>query len=416
MNDQANNPATSNGSEPWRQVMEQTWARLLNDDPSEFDIEMVAAFAEGNLNDEQAAAVMQMLAESPAALDCFLAIREHLTPERPAKGDEPFLETLTAAFEPDTTAGSTREVSLATPLEPGKTLQELPGELLEPIPAVAQEQQGGVGYSSKDAGSFQQTVAPAPSVLSNTARAYGGALALALGLLLFLAAAWLRWDSNDQLALEREQMAVKIAERELLSRKEIGHFLASQNGLRYLSGQLTARLVDTTATVFPRAKGANRSGPAEQMQSSMLAEDWKSSIDYLESLTGETDDLQLERLFAMLSEGAERTVQERLAKLPPDVAAEPRWQNLHAIALLYQADNLSILEAEPLVARARELLKDITARHPDFALAWLNLALLAETDYEPRDTVSAVEYLRKFLELQTDDSIKASLELRLSNQ
>ncbi len=57
---------------------ETKWAQKVSDDTQNFDNELIAAYAEGLLSDEERISAERMLAGSPAALEMLIILKSHI--------------------------------------------------------------------------------------------------------------------------------------------------------------------------------------------------------------------------------------------------------------------------------------------------------------------------------------------------
>jgi hypothetical protein len=64
---------------PWVDLIRADWVEGLHaTDPTEIDLDLISAFAEGRLDRSREPDVISLLAESPEALECFVAMRSQL--------------------------------------------------------------------------------------------------------------------------------------------------------------------------------------------------------------------------------------------------------------------------------------------------------------------------------------------------
>lgn len=358
----------------WKQVLDDHWEQQLADDETDFDIGFLAAYAEGRLSAEEELTAQAVLARSPSALQCFLAMRDQV--------EEALISTSHAP------SVSTSNGAIPNRQRSGKAL----GWFVSAF-----------GRFAVAASLMIATVATGWAVFErngqNTLRSQLAALRASAA-----------EDSRiAQLEVEiadlRQKMADATSIDNLLRQKEQGVILASQRTPQFLAGRISPSLLSTVLLDFPRARGLEPLTPAEQELRNAVSVRWTSAAETMALTTSGQKSGNIELAFEKLVLKGLDEARSLLGELKEQFAEDPQVQNLEAVILLREASLTPSADgATRLETSARDLLEAITQNHPDLSEPWLNLAMLVERkDGRP----AALPYWKRYLEVEGNPEIVA---------
>lgn len=465
MNSKRRQPPKSHIGELWEKQFRSEWHRRVSGDVQQFDSELIAAYAEGNLSEEERTRAVQLLATSPAALDMLITLREQIADShRPLADnrwrqlfDEKWTKELLSdqqAFDPDL---------IATYAE-GKATDEkrlLAEQMLSISPAAldmlvtlrlrsyeedSSEEDSDVNPASRvstssDAIPFNSRAAadapkPASESHSVSATVHSGEQAVfirrsrvasftaAASLLLAIGAAiaWLRMESeNGELVrklavadrqLVNQAMALAISQQERIvetSASSIRPYIAGTGSVALLKSALAERSRIPRGIEDSDSPEVRAVKQATLLSASTVLERWRSTSEEPVPSGVLIARASLEISLGQLDLAAEtiRRISAYLGKATPEV------RNLQALHMLAVAETLPLSQANAKFAAARALLESLTREDPDFAEGWLNLALYLHRNIGPDDPATRIAWER-YLTAEDREDLKEVIRNQLS--
>ncbi|APZ93231.1 hypothetical protein Fuma_02848 [Fuerstiella marisgermanici] len=346
----------------WRDIVNEQWQRDVMTDDSEIDMDLLAAFAEGRLSPQEQIEAEALIADSRAALECFVAMKESVIGERD---------------------------------------HVLP-EVASPEPHV-----GGQVAAARHQSLYQ----------------YATAASLLIGC---LAVGWATMERSGRMSLQSEVASLSSSletqtSYNLVSQKEQGMTLAATRTSPYFAGKLTQGMISTIVMSLTRPKSLDASVDPSSVAS--LSTRWKSAT--AESVAHSETSVQqsVEEVFRLITdcqlrynadddtlEANERTfapARQALEALRQKYPEAPEVRNLEAVLLLQQAEFLLEPDADELTQRAKSILIGVTKSHPEFANAWLNRALLAQSEGDSES--AAKEMWNRFADTTEDQDLREAV-------
>lgn len=459
-NSKRNQPVQSQIDELWEKQFRSEWDRRVSSDFRQFDAELIAAYAEGNLTEEERTLAVQLLATSPAALDMLVTLREQLADShRPLSDngwrqlfDEKWTEEILSdqqAFDPDliaiyadgnATAEERRlaEHLLATSpaaLDMLVTLRQQSfdgdsGAHLTIGAAPAAESMTSAGRPALDAppplpGSRSvlagvQSAGRADAVRRVRAASWiaAASMLLAIGAATF----GLRQESeNGQLALK-----LAVADRQLVSQAMALAISQQERIVETSASSIPAYAAGTRSVAFLKSVIADRSGTSRGMDdsdppeiraakqatllsASTVLDRWRSTSEEPVPAGVLVAQASLEISLNQLELAAEtiRRIAAQLGETAPEV------RNLQAMRMLAVAETQPMSEATATFAAARTLLESLVRENPEFADGWLNLALYLQRSVGP-DNPATRSAWEQYLAAEGREDLKEVIRSRLS--
>ncbi|WP_150106112.1 hypothetical protein [Rubinisphaera brasiliensis] len=367
----SNNPEISPNN-PWPALFQQEWQRQILDDTTNIDVDLIAAYAEGALSEGEERKVEKLLAESPAALDMLVAMREQIADSDLAEAAE--------------AGASSHRVVGPTDVPPSRD-----------SPRKAADQMGSASSSAVR----MRWVAMAASV------------AVAVGAVSWSVLSSTKVGRLDRQVAALDQQIVQQAEALTLAQREQ---LALLSGTpTYLAGvvspelihlamageAVTVRGIDNAQHVIKLKYGSLDRGSAALKQ-------WQDAIPD-KSLA----DVLVNRASLEIAAGQFDAARDTIDSVTQSVGEDSAdVLNLRAILLLAFAETQPLAEAEKSYQQAQSLLERLTTEHPDFANGWLNLALFRSRLQGPQspDTRAAWD---RYLAVETRAELKAAVRSQL---
>lgn len=315
-------------------ALAQNWAEQVTNDQDDIDLELLAAYAEGRLSENEQNVVEELVANSPAALETLLFFHRALNVEQGTPTNKEFsIGNHEATNIEKFPAGTARPATLAENTRPSR---------------------------SSNRRSNVMTVA---------------ALMLAAG-----ASFWAyrtsrdvqRVDSNNQsLVAQLDAQTFDLA----LARKEQVYAAAGGSFRSFPAGTISPRLVQLAMLDRgPVARGSVPSEGEQELQQSTVTAAESAIRQVSPSRSGSNNRWQtgIERAAIEMAGGNLEKALTLIDDAEQEYGSEsPEVLNLRALYLLAQADN-----GEDTVEQAADQFRKLTELHPTFALGWFNYALL----------------------------------------
>ena len=353
-------------------ALAQNWDEQVNNDQDDIDLELLAAYAEGRLSENEQNVVEELVANSPAALETLLFFHRALNVEQGTPTNKEFsIGNHEATNIEKFPAGTARPATLAENTRPRR------------------------GSNRRSNVMNVMTVA---------------ALMLAAG-----ASFWAyrtsrnaqRVDSNNQsLLAQLDAQTFDLA----LARKEQVYAAAGGSFRSFPAGAISPRLVQLA--MLDRGPVARGGVPAEgeqELQQSTVTAAEAAIREVSPSRPGSNNRWQtgIERAAIEMAGG---NLEKALTLIDDAEQAygteSPEVLNLRALYLLAQADN-----GEDTIEQAVDQFTDLTERHPQFALGWFNYALLV-TRIQGQEASQPL--WDAYLKAETSTELRNAVQLQLA--
>lgn len=328
---------------------QSAWHAHLADDEHEPNIEMLAAYVDGGLDDAGRRYVARHIAESPRAWA--------------------LLESL---------------------LEPG---QQLP--FVEDAP---QAQQAAPAQSNAP------PVTLRPSTSSRGERlAVFYPMAMAASLLLAVTLGLTSWQQSGR----REQATAQLSQSRLelaRARRSLLNEATAETSVPVFAGSMTPEQLP--ATIERLSRGATR-GPTDVDKSRIDAAlaATTSALDEAAAVAPQAAlELKIDRVAAWMQAGKLDDADRVLIELESQHGDDPRVKNARGAWCIHKARESTKADSDTFLARAETLLKSATAGEPQ---AWLNLVELYSMQRKQAEAAAAA---RKFAETTSDPQVRAAIE------
>lgn len=351
----------------WRNELLREWERQVFDDDGNFDLQLIAAYADGNVTDAERREVERVLARSPAALDLLVTLRQQsVGPDRKAADESTVAEKVEGSSRP-------AKDSVSTELRAARSSRRrLSGYAVASLIIAAVATGWAVNVSHR-ANKLSQEVA----ALDQRLQIQGQTLTLS----------------------QREQLL-------LTSSTDSPHFFAGPASLRLLEAALNDDGSQGRGHDTPEVRGMRQDALASARRSLSEWQKLNQSEDRPQLLVSQAS---LEIVAGALD--AARTTISRLARVTGDDA--PMVRNLRAGRLLALAETQSLSEGNRTRKNARAELEKLTKDHPRFADGWLNLALLLQRTVGKHDPAARSAWEGYLKAERVPDAFRATVRKHL---
>lgn len=333
----------------WRDFLLSEWEQQILDDDEDFDLQLIAAYADGNVSDAERREVEKILARSPAALDLVVTLRQQLTAKSQGETDnetesgERPVESTSPASTPLSAPGST----------PGRANRRVPGIVAAAGLIVAVGLFGWALNESRRANQLGQQVA-----------------------------------SLDQRLIAQAQ-ALTLSHREQLLLTD------STTSPFFFAGRASRRLLEE-ALADDGSRGRGNEIPEVQAVRRNALASVRRSLSEWQKLNQreERPEFLISQASLEIVAGALDAADSTIARLSLAVGDNaPIVRNLRAGRLLALAETQTLREGNQTRDAARSELEQLTKDHPKFADGWLNLALLLQRTVGKNDPATRAAWV-----------------------
>lgn len=346
-------PDSSHGDE-WRKHLSAEWQWQILADDEDFDLELIGAFAEGNVTDAERREAERIIAASPAALDLLVTLRE--------QSDEVYQQTeenhqVQAAGRPMQAVGSDSRSTTIETYPSGERPTSPPGDA-----------------ATTAAQTTSRSISRMPSMVA------AASVVIAVGAIGWSLSLFNRANQLGQEIAALDQRMLSQAETLTLSQREQLLLTSSTPSPHFFAGPESRRLFESAlADDGSRGRG-NEIPEVRTLREDTMAAARRSLAEWQRITQNEVGpDLLIARASLEITAGtlddADATI-DRLAARLGEEAAEVR--NLRAGRLLALAETQTLSEGDQTRSAARDQLELLTQDDPEFANGWLNLALLLQ--------------------------------------
>lgn len=328
-------PDGSSDESQWREYLSREWEQRILEDDEEFDLQVLAAYADDNVTDQERRDVEKILARSPAALELLVILRQRAADTNPIgpghtnrQSEEPTVESSSGAPEPVSAFGA-------------------------------------------------RTARPMRRLV-NVAAAAG--LLIAAGLAGWALQESRRADQLSQQIASLDQQLLAQAEALTVSQRENLLLTASTSSPHFFAGPASQRLLEAALT-DDGSRGRGEEIPEVQaVRRRMLASARRSLSEWQKlNQNEERPAFLISQASLEIVAGALDAANSTIRRLSLTVGDDaPVVRNLRAGRLLALAETQSLREGDKTRETARSQLEQLTKDHPKFADGWLNLALLLQ--------------------------------------
>lgn len=337
----------------------EIWDALLAEDEAEVDVALIAAYAEGRLDERQRQSVKALLARSPRAMQLLSSVREDLQLGSP---------TTVRLGRGATGAPAAGWRRAAAPLLAAAGL----------LLAV-----GTAHHFSRIAGERQRALAALEARLDEQQRTIGS-LESALATL------------ETQQADRARALAAQQRDRLYALAVERPPFLTSAGAPGLAKLALSYRTEASRSAQDPPAEVRAAREAEAQRALSQANDDFSGLPDSPANL--------LDRAALHLAAGRFDDAERLIAQAEADTGESAASLNLRAAVAMTRAMDAVPAVADRLRGEARRLLERAIELDPGFPLAWFNLALLEE---DLGNQQAAQSLWREYLARETDEALKA---------
>jgi hypothetical protein len=349
-------------------ALARNWDVQVNNDQENIDLELLAAYAEGQLSGNEQNVVEELVAKSPAALEALLFFHRALNVEQgTSTNNEVSTGNIDAANIEGFSAGSTQPAATTESAltRRGSTRRS------NALTAVTLMLAAGASFWAYRTGCDAQQV-----------------------------------DSNNQALLAQlDTQALDLA----LARKEQVYAATGGSFRSFPAGTLSPRMIQQA--MLDRGPVARGGTPAEGERALR-----KAAVADAESAIGEVSPTRsgsnirwnsdIERAAIEIAGGNLEVASPLIDDVEQEYGPEsPEVMNLRALHLLARAD-----DGEDTVEQAADQFRELTESHPNFALGWFNYALLV-TRVQGEELSKPL--WESYLKAETSDELRSAVQLQL---
>lgn len=348
-------------------ALARNWDVQVSNDQEDFDLELLAAYAEGRLSESEHNVVEELVAKSPAALEALLFFHRALNVEQGIPMNN---EVSTGSIDAASIEGFS-----AGPVQPAATTEST---------------------------LTRRRSMPRSNVLT------AAALMLAAG-----ASFWAyrtgrdaqRVDSNNQsLLAQLDAQTFDLA----LARKEQVYAATGGSFRSFPAGTMSPRLIQLA--MLDRGPVARGSVPGEgelELQQSTVIDAASAIREVSPTRVGSRRwSSSIERAAIEIAGGNLEIASSLIDDVEQEYGPEsPEVMNLRALHLLAKAD-----DGEDTVELAAGQFKELTERHPTFALGWFNYALLVSRIQGQEVSLPLWD---SYLKAETSTDLRKAVQLQL---